>query len=201
MKSSSCFVHTSLILAASVFAVSAALASDQNNYGNDGGGKIVTVAFGIGLNTAQPGNAQNHHVLPDVIKVRVGDVVSFNVAGLHIIRVYDDGVKLGDLRNVIPDECETNPAPGTPFPPTCFLSPPAPPVIPQLGLPVYYEGLNSIAGPPPLPPFTSVSTAQNRIEPVAFLKEGRFLVICAVLPHFNDNMYAWVEVKERHDRD
>ena len=153
------------------------------------------------MNTSQPGNAQNHHVLPDVIKVRVGDVVSFNVAGLHVIRVYDNGVRLSDVRNVIPDECETNPAPGTPFPPTCFLSPPAPPIIPQLGLAVYYEGLNSMGPPPPLPPFTSVSTAQNRVEPVAFLKEGRFLVICAVLPHFNDKMYAWVEVKKRHDRD
>ena len=44
MKASTRFVHTSLILAASVFAVSAALANDNNN-GADDGGKIVTVAL------------------------------------------------------------------------------------------------------------------------------------------------------------
>jgi hypothetical protein len=35
------------------------------------------------------------------------------------------------------------------------------------------------------------------VEPVVFLEEGRFLVICAVLPHLNDGMYAWVEVRDR----
>ena len=60
--------------------------------------KIVTVAFGVGLNTAQPGNAQNHHVLPNVIRVRAGDVVNFVVSGLHVIRVYDNGVQLKDVK-------------------------------------------------------------------------------------------------------
>lgn len=150
--------------------------------------KIVTVAFGAGLNTAQPGNAENHHVIPDVIKVRVGDVVNFVVAGLHVIRVYDRGVRLRDVRDGIPDECEVNPAPAT-----CFPGGPVP-VIPPLDLAVYYEGLNSIGAPPVVPPFAPLSLAQNRVEPVAFLEQGRFLVICAVLPHFNDKMFAWVEV-------
>ena len=35
------------------------------------------------------------------------------------------------------------------------------------------------------------------VEPVSFLKPGRYLVICAVLPHFNDKMSAWVEVRPR----
>ena len=67
---------------------------------------------------------------------------------------------------------------------------------------MYYHGYNSIppALPPALPPFTSASIAQNRVEPVSFLKSGRFLVICAVLPHFNDKMYAWVEVTPRDDQ-
>src|SRR5688572_1140185 len=154
---------------------------------------VVTVAFGAGLNTAQPGNEANHHILPMVIKVRVGDVVNFVVAGLHVIRVYDRGVRLRDVRNVIPDECEANPAPPETFPPTCFTDSPVP-VIPPLGLDVYYQGLNSLGPPPPVPPFAPLSLAQNRVEPVSFLKPGRFLVICAVLPHFNDGMLAWVEV-------
>ena len=46
-----------------------------------------------------------------------------------------------------------------------------------------------------------VSVAQNRVEGVAFLNPGRYLVICAVLPHFNDGMYAWVEVSGRGNND
>jgi hypothetical protein len=48
----------------------------------------VTVSFGVGLNTAQPGNAANHHVLPRTIEVRAGGVVNFAVAGFHQIFVY-----------------------------------------------------------------------------------------------------------------
>lgn len=158
--------------------------------------KIVTVAFGAGLNTAQPGNAQNHHVLPNVIRVNAGDVVNFVVAGLHVIRVYDNGVQLPDVKAQIPDECEVNPVPPAEFPENCFTNGPVE-VIPQLGLDVVYEGLNSIGPPPQVPPFAPVSLAQNRVEPVAFLNPGRYLVICAVLPHFNDGMYAIVEVSGR----
>jgi plastocyanin len=158
--------------------------------------RIVTVAFGAGLNTAQPGNEQNHHVLPNVIRVRAGDVVNFVVSGLHVIRVYDKGVQLKDVKAQIPDECEVNPTPPAEFPANCFTTGPVP-VIPQLGLDVFYEGLNSIGPPPQVPPFAPVSVAQNRVEGVAFLNPGRYLVICAVLEHFNDGMWAVVEVAPR----
>jgi plastocyanin len=165
----------------------------------------VTVAFGAGLNTAQPGNPANHHVLPDVIKVEVGDVVNFVVSGLHVIRVFDKGVRLRDVKGAIPDECQTNPPPNTAFPATCnsVLAPGPVPILAasadgttSLGLPLYYNGLNSLA-PPPAPPFAPISVDQNRVEAVSFNKTGRFLVICAVLPHLNDGMYAWVEVDRR----
>jgi hypothetical protein len=64
-------------------------------------------------------------------------------------------------------------------------------------LSVYYEGINSLVSPQPGPPFAQPSPAINCVEPVAFLQPGRYLVICAVLPHFNDKMYAWVEVRPR----
>lgn len=159
--------------------------------------KIVTVAFGAGLNTAQPGNEQNHHVLPGVIRVNAGDVVNFVVSGLHVIRVYDRGVLLSDVKAVIPDECEVNPVPPAEFPANCFTDAGPVPVIPPLGIDVYYEGLNSIGPPPQVPPFAPVSIAQNRVEAVSFLQPGRYLVICAVLEHFNDRMYAVVEVGGR----
>lgn len=159
------------------------------------GREVVTVAFGAGMNTAQPGNEQNHHVLPKVIQVQAGDVVNFVVSGLHVIRVYDRGVRLNDVKGQIPDECEVNPTPPAEFPANCFTNAGPVPVIPPLGLDVYYEGLNSIGPPPQVPPFAPVSVAQNRVEAVSFLKPGRYLVICAVLEHFNDGMVAVVEVR------
>lgn len=163
-----------------------------------GGGperRIVTVGFGAGLNTAQPGNPDNHHVIPDTVRINVGDVVNFSVAGLHIIRVYGNGVKLSDVKGEIPDECEVNPLPPATFPPQCG-APPVPVVSPG-ALSVYYQGINPLAPPPPGPPFAVASPATNRVESVSFLQPGRYLVICAVLPHFNDRMYAWIEVRPR----
>jgi plastocyanin len=193
MKALNTLTFASLAAAGAAFASPSALAGDEHR--EDRNGDIVTVAFGAGLNTAQPGNAQNHHILPDEIRVKVGDVVNFVVAGLHVIRVYDRGVRLRDVKDQIPDECEVNPTP-----PTCFPGGPVP-VIPAFDLPIYYQGLNSIppAAAPPTPPFAPLSLAQNRVEPVSFLKPGRFLVICAVLPHFNDRMFAWVRVTPEQD--
>lgn len=39
-----------------------------------------------------------------------------------------------------------------------------------------------------------VGAPLDRVEVVHFPNRGRFLVICAVLPHFNDGMYGWVRV-------
>jgi hypothetical protein len=91
---------SSPLVCASLLAVGALVSSSAVAHDGDGGGKIVSVAFGAGINTAQPGNVQNHHVIPNVIKVKVGDVVNFVVAGLHVIRVYDRGVRLRDLRDL-----------------------------------------------------------------------------------------------------
>lgn len=157
--------------------------------------RIVTVGFGAGMNTNQPGNPANHHVIPEIVRVNVGDVVNFAVAGFHIIRVYGDGVKLSDVKALIPDECEINPIPPATFPSTCG-APPVP-VVPAGTLNVYYNGINGLVSPQPGPPFALPSPASNRVETVSFLQPGRFLVICAVLPHFNDKMYAWIEVRPR----
>jgi hypothetical protein len=184
------------------FAQSAALAHDKDHEGHRDG-RVVTVAFGAGLNTAQPGNPANHHVLPDVIRLGVGDVLNFVVSGLHVIRVFEKGVSLRDVKGAIPAECLTNPPAGAPFPTTCnaVLAPGPVPVLAatagppptSLGLPLYYSGLNSLA-PPAAPPFAPISVDQNRVEAITFTKPGRYLVICAVLPHLNDGMTAWIEV-------
>jgi plastocyanin len=172
------------------------LADDERG---DGPG-IVSVAFGAGLNTAQPGNPANHHVLPATIRVSQGDVVNFVVSGLHVIRVYGNGVRLRDVKLQIPDECEVNPLPPATFPPQCSFGVTGPvPIIPAAaGQAVFYQGINPTVAPNPAPPaFATASNAVNRVEAVQFQTPGRYLVICAVLPHFNDGMTAIVEVRPR----
>ena len=160
--------------------------------------RIVTVDFGAGLNTAQPGNSANHHVIPNAIKAHTGDIVNFTVSGLHVIRVYAKGVTLNDVKAQIPDECEVNPVPPATAPPQCAFSAPVP-VIPDFGLGVFYEGINPLAAPPPAPPFAQVSATLNRVETVTFPEPGKYLVICAVLEHFNDKMYAVIDVRGGDD--
>jgi plastocyanin len=164
---------------------------------DDHGPSIVTIAFGAGLNTAQPGNKANHHVIPDTIRISAGDVISFNVAGLHVIRAYGNGVKLRDVKLNIPQECQVNPVAAS----CAGLGGTIVPTVPAGTLAVFYQGLNAIPlvtppNPPPPgpPPFAAPSIAVNRIESITFPEPGRYLVICAVLEHFNDAMYAWVEV-------
>jgi len=186
------------------------LAHDDDHGHEQSDGPVVTVAFGAGINTAQPGNSANHHVLPPVIKVDAGNIVNFVVSGLHVIRVFDKGVSLKDVKAAIPVECQTNPPANAPFPATCasVLAPGPVPVLAatagppatSLGLPLYYSGLNSLS-PPAVPPFAPVSVDQNRVEAVQFTTPGRYLIICGVLPHFNDGMAAWVEVARARKHD
>ena len=136
----------------------------------------VTVSFGAGLNTAQPGNAANHHILPREIKVNKAGVVNFVVAGFHQIIVFAPGVVLGQI--VVP-------------PAGLFLYEPAPPSA----LPVHYLGIRTTGGPPPgIAPTSNPSNAPNRVESVSFANPGSYLVICNVRTHFIDGMWATIKV-------
>ena len=51
-------------------------------------------------------------------------------------------------------------------------------------------------GPSPTGDVSPLSNARNRVESVAFLAPGKYLVICNVTSHFvNDDMFAFVKVK------
>ena len=157
-----------LLAVAGAVLVPVLLNADDNN-----GPVAVTVSFGAGLNTAQPGNAANHHVLPKMIHVQAGGVVNFNVAGFHQIFVYNPGKGPED---VVPNA----------DPMSLFINDLA-------GL--YYRGLAPAGGPPPgIPVTTNPSNASNRLESVSFSKPGKYLVICNVAPHFADGMWAWIHV-------
>ena len=140
---------------------------------DDGNRQSVTVSFGAGLNTAQPGNSANHHVLPPTIKVKAGGVVNFVVAGFHWIFVYQPGVRAEDI--VVP-------ASGT------FVNDPV--------HPLYYMGLSPAGAAP-----AGFSNTQNRVESVSFSEPGTYLVICNVRGHFLDGMFAYIKVTGDDDED
>jgi plastocyanin len=143
--------------------------------GTDGKRVTATVMFGAGLNTTQPGNAANHHILPQAIRVKTGGVVNFVVAGFHQILIYSPGKRSDDV--VVP-------ASGT------FIN--------DLG-DVYYTGILPAGGPPAIPATVSPSNASNRVEPVSFAEAGTYLVICNVRTHFLNGMYAYVTVGDDED--
>jgi hypothetical protein len=162
----------------------------------------ITVAFGTGLNNAQPGNAANHHIIPQEFKVRItkarkldGTVVivpatvNFVVAGFHWAWVYRPDVKLRDVAQFVADN---------------------PPLGPFINFEVVTAGESNVFAKgvfPGTPPafadaaeFPLLST-QNRTDTFAFSEPGRYLVICNVRGHFIDGMYAWVRVVRDDDDD
>jgi hypothetical protein len=168
----------------------------------DGRRLSVSVAFGRGLNTAQPGNFVNHAILPNKIKVKEDGVVHFLVAGFHQLILYKPGTELQEIQDFASalDTTVTfiNFAPDEQF----------------------YRGINPAGGPqntqatPDNPIITGSDTrsnAQNRVETVGFpalegvsptgvvlsakAEPGIYLLICNVRGHFLDGMFAFVEVE------
>lgn len=110
-----------------------------------------------------------HRLIPYITTIKAGGTVNFVIAGFHLVAVYGPGTKPEDINASI-----TVALPGAPFPGF-------PPAINDASKRVY-RGLNPLTVP------------QDRVEVVQFPTKGRFLVICAFLPHFNDNMYGYVKV-------
>lgn len=168
---------TTLCRAFLIVALSLPLSAGLTQAQPDGNNRMsVTVAFGAGLNTAQQGNAANHHVLPNTIEVKAGGVVNFAVAGFHQIVIYKPGTDIEDI--TIP-----------PFPPFENLF-----VNYQLAT-AYYVGINpDNANPATDPTPANRFNGENRLESVSFTEPGVYLVICNVTPHLRDGMYAYIRV-------
>ena len=132
----------------------------------------VTVSFGAGLNTAQPRNAANHHILPDVIKVNRNGVVNFVVGGFHWVFIYPPGTTVAEI---------AVPTGGT------FVD------YNIAGL--FYRGIAPAGGPLATPATANPANAINRVESVSFPSVGDYLVICNVRDHFLDGMHAIVRVR------
>jgi plastocyanin len=155
-------------------------------------GTQAAASFGRGLNTAQPGNAVNHAILPKMIKVQAGGVVDFAVAGFHDIIIFKPGFTLEQLVAAGGGQ--------VPLTPPIFVIPPDPaaplPVaLSFLADSIYYRGLSPAGGPLATPVSGNPANGSNRTEGVAFLTKGTYLVICNVRPHLLDGMYAYVKVE------
>ena len=132
----------------------------------------IPVAFGRGLNTTQPqGNPVNNIMIPDTVRLKQNGVVHFLVAGFHEIVIYNPG-KTDDDVAVPPSGTFINDQNNR-----------------------FYSGIVPAGGPLANPATANPSNAQNRVESVAFLQPGTYLVICNIRPHFNDGMFGYVEVK------
>ena len=128
-------------------------------------------------NTQFP-RARNHHeLIPTIATVRAGGTVNFIIGGFHVVAIYDG--------NTLPSQIDRT---NTVLP----ANAPAPPIIND---PVgrIYRGLD--------PTVLPLNAQQDRVEAVHFSRPGLYLVICAVLPHFNEGMYGYVRVVGRDDED
>lgn len=131
----------------------------------------IPVAFGRGLNIAA-NLPENQIMIPDTVRLKQNGVVHFLVAGFHEIAIYNPGKTTDDVA-VRAGETFINDATNR-----------------------FYKGIVPAGGPPPaLPVTTDPSNARNRVESVAFLEPGTYLVICNIRPHFENGMFGYVEVK------
>lgn len=166
----------------------------QHHRGVDGPLATATVSFGAwasGINrgpnlVAAAGLPNNVHALiPNEVTIKAGGTVNFIIAGFHVVAVYAEGTQPEDIDTSI-----------TVLP----LNATAPPIIDDPTNRVY-RGIDPTAMPflqgpqqqgPIGPPFQPM--LQDRTEVVHFPEPGRFLVICAVLPHFAEGMWGRVKV-------
>ena len=110
-------------------------------------------------------------MIPDIVRLKENGVVHFLVAGFHEIVIYNPGKTTDDVavragETFIDDNANR-----------------------------FYLGIPPAGGPRGTLPTANPSNAQNRVESVAFLEPGTYLVICNIRTHFNDGMFGYVEVK------
>jgi hypothetical protein len=129
------------------------------------------------FNPAGPIPSNHHELIPNVAKIKAGGYIEFIISGLHVVEIYDDGTKPTDIN-------------------TALLTPlggPLPPVINDPNRRVY-RGVNPVINPGPPPVFVT-----DRVEVVHFEMPGTYLVICGILPHFEQGMFGYVRVLSNSD--
>src|SRR5262245_47202803 len=134
----------------------------------------ATVSFGSWMTTPaldrfpnlSPRTANHHELIPQLALIKAGGTVNFIIAGFHHVLVYDDGTKPEDINTNITIAPTNQPMPLLIADPNRRI----------------YRGLDPSTQP------------QDRVEVVQFANPGTYLVICGVLPHFQEGMYGFVKV-------
>ena len=148
--------------------------------GDPGAPTTAVLRFGNSVGTTRfgpehPSSHARDNISPNTVVIQAGGTVTFEVLAPHKVAIYEPGVEPEDIRLI----------PGV----TLFdqVGPPGPPFVPNFFIdePIGRIFLDPAAafGPPHSVDWT-------------FDDPGRYLVICAVTPHFTAfKMYAWVEVR------
>lgn len=171
-----------LILLIVVAIVSVAQIPGQQDKPNRDPLGSATVSFGGWMTpldrfTEPPPPQANHHVLiPGVATIKAGGYVNFIISGLHVVAIYEDGTSPSDIDTSI---LVPGPRPG-------------PPII-DYSKGRIYRGIDPVIVQPVGPPVFLL----DRVEVVHFSEPGTYLVICAVLPHFQEGMFGYVRVLPR----
>lgn len=114
-----------------------------------------------------PRTANQHKLLPYIATIKAGGGVNFLISGTHHILIYAPGTTLQSIDGTnIVGATTTPPFPG-------FVDDPRNRV---------YRGLD-----PRLLPI-------DRLEAVSFATKGTYLVVCGLVPHFNEGMHGFVKV-------
>jgi plastocyanin len=114
------------------------------------------------------------NIIPNTVVIRAGGTVTFDVVAPHVVAIYAPGTAPEDIRLI----------PGVTL--VDHVGPPGPPFIPNF----YIDEPNGRLFLDPAPAFGPPHSVQYTFD-----EPGRYLVICAVTPHFALKMYAWVDVK------
>jgi plastocyanin len=114
-----------------------------------------------------PRTANSHKQIPYTVTIKAGGAVNFLISGTHQMLVYAPGTTLASIsRNVVDAVPGQPPFPG-------FVDDPVNRI---------YRGPD----PRPLP--------QDRAESVTFAATGTYLVVCGLVPHFDEGMHGFVKV-------
>lgn len=116
-----------------------------------------------------PPNA--HVVQPNLVTIKAGGTVSYIISGLHQVQVFAPGTTPEDVTAAIVAAGASG---------TISIGAGLPPVI-NVATNRVFRGIVNPA-------------AADRVEVVHFPAPGTYLVICGILPHFNEGMLGWVKV-------
>jgi plastocyanin len=157
-----------------ISSVEAAIQDDVSDSATVSFGAWVTSPATDRFPNLNPRFNNHHELVPKRVTIKAGGTVNFIISGLHQVIVYDRRTKPTDIDTnlLIPSTG------GAQFPP--LINDPNNRI---------YRGLD-----PSLLP-------QDRVEVVHFDEPGLYLVICGVLPHFQEGMWGYVRVVANNGND